>query len=112
MRIPFQYTSPLYDSAEFQVANGTTDYDVASNQTNTFGGADSSVGKPVYFISLRSDQTVTVKLNSTSNDAITITSTSSPLELDEVIEVSNIYITNNSGSAANIRLLLAKPVER
>ncbi len=111
MRTPFEFTSPYYNNAEFTVANATTNYDVASNQTNLFGGSTSVVAKP-YFIRIITDQTITVKLNSTSNDAITITSSMSPLVLDEVIEVRNIYITNNSGATANVKILTAKPIEK
>lgn len=109
MRVPYSYTSPYYDNAEFAVANATTDYDVASNQANLFGGTTSDVGTAVYFCRIITDQTVTVKFNSTSNDSITITSSMSPLVLDETIEISNVFITNNSGSNANVKILTAKP---
>ena len=112
MRIPFSYTSPYYDNAEFSVANATTDYDVAANQTNLFGGATSTTGICMYFIRIVTDQTITVKLNSTGDDSITVTSSMSPLVLDEVIEVRNIYITNNPGFTANVKILAAKPVEK
>lgn len=112
MRNPFEYTSRLYDNAEFSVANATADYDVAANQTALFGGTTSNAFKPVYFVRIVTDQTITVKFNSTSNAAVTITSTMSPFLMDEVIEVDNIYITNNSGSAANIKVLAAKPVQK
>ena len=111
MNIPYQSTSPYYNNAEFTVANATTNYNVASNQTNLFGGASSIVSIP-YFIRIMTDQTITVKLNSTDNDAITITSSSSPFVLDETIEVQNIFVTNNSGATANVKVLTAKPIEK
>lgn len=103
------YPSAKYDNAEFVVANATVNYDVASNQTNLFGGASSLVGSAVYYCRIVTDQTVTLRFNSTDNDAITLTSSMSPMLMDNVIEVSNIYITNNSGSNANVKVLTAKP---
>lgn len=111
MKIPFEHTSPYYDNAEFTVSNGTSDYDVASNQTNLFGGASATITVP-YYIRIVTDQTITVKFNSTSDDSITITSSMSPFVVDETIEIRNIYITNNSGSTANVKVLTAKPIEK
>jgi len=104
-----KYPSARYDNAEFAVATGTSDYDVAANQTNLFGGSTSKVGTAVYYCRVITDQTITVKFNSTGNNSITITSSMSPMLMDNVIEVSNIYITNNSGSNANVKVLTAKP---
>jgi hypothetical protein len=36
----------------------------------------------------------------------------SPFVLDEVVEVDNIYVTNNSGSTANVKIFTAKPITR
>lgn len=107
--MPTAYPSARYDNAEFVVANATSDYDVKTNQTNLFGGASSNVGQTAYFVRISTDQTVTLKFNDTGQDAITLTSSMSPFILDNTIEVSNIYITNNSGSNANIKVLTAKP---
>lgn len=112
MRIPFQYTSRHYNNAEFSVANATTNYDVAANQTNLFGGATSMTGKTIYYTRIVTDQTITVRFNSTANNAVTITSSTSPFVMDELIEIDNLFITNNSGSAANIKILTAKPIEK
>ena len=112
MRVPFSFTSRAYDNAEFTVANATTNYNVKTNQANLFGGADSDAGLNVYYVRIVTDQTVTVRFNSTSNDAITITSSQSPFVMDEIIEVENIFITNNSGSTANMRILTAKPTDK
>lgn len=107
----YGYTSPYYDNAEFSVATGTSDYDVKANQSNLFGGDDANIALP-YFVKIVTDQTITVKLNETTNDSITITSSMSPLVLDELIEVKRMYITNNSGNTANIKVLTAKPIEK
>jgi hypothetical protein len=107
--MPTAYPSARYDNAEFVVANTTVNYDVKSNQTNLFGGVSSNVGQVAYFIRISTDQTVTLRFNDTGQDAITLTSSMSPMILDNTIEVSNIYITNNSGSNANVKVLAAKP---
>ena len=107
----YGYTSPYYDNAEFAVATATSDYDVKANQSNLFGGDDSFIALP-YFIKIVTDQTITVKLNEIINDSITITSSNSPFMLDELIEVRKIFITNNSGNTANIKILTAKPIEK
>lgn len=104
----YKYTSPYYDNAEFSVATGTSNYDVKANQ-NLFGDGD--VDLP-YFTRITTDQTITIKLNSTGDDSITITSSMSPFVLDEIIEVRNVYITNNSGNTANVKILTAKPIEK
>ncbi len=107
--MPTAYPSARYDNAEFVVANATVNYDVKTNQTNLFGGASSNVGQVAYFVRSSTDQTVTLKFNDTSEDSITLTSSMSPFVLDNTIEVSNIYITNNSGANANVKVLTAKP---
>ena len=107
MKITTGYTSIYYDNAEFSVSTATTNYNVASNQSNTFGGSTSNAGKPVDYISIGTDETITVKLNSTSNDSITIASSDSPFVLDSIISVTNLFISNASGNTANIKLLLA-----
>ena len=91
----------VYDSAELAVSNGISDYDVATNQSDLWDDVPSPV-----FVSIRTDQTITVKFNSSSNKSITITAADSPFTLDGLLTVSNIYISNNSGSTANIKILL------
>jgi hypothetical protein len=98
--------SRYYESIEFNVSTGQTNYDVASNQA-TFGtifGEGKVVPSPAREMILRTDQTITVKLNSSSNHSITVTAGDSPFSYQG--EVSNVYITNASGSTASIKLLL------
>lgn len=97
---PNWMVNTVYDNAEFTVANGTTDYDVSANEAKAFNNVPLA-----RYVSIRTDVTITVKFNATTNDSITITSSDSPLTLD-VLEVSNIYISNASGSTANIKILL------
>ena len=94
-----------YDNVEFALATASTDYNVKTQQVTSFLNVPHAK-----YVSLRTDQTVTIKLNSASNGAITVTSSDSPFKLvhDEVgLMVDNVFITNNSGSNANIKLFLS-----
>src|SRR3990167_6992494 len=88
-----------YEASSFNVSNNTTDYDVdvqgKAFQNRTWAN----------YVKIWTDQTITVKLNSTGNDAITVTTTDSPFVVDW-LEVNAIYITNASGSTAAIKLLV------
>lgn len=89
----------LYDSAEFTVANGTSNYNVAANQAAAF----SRVTTAQSFV-LRIDQPVTINLNTTSDPAITVQTIDSPFQLTTAL--NNLFITNNSGSTVNVKLIL------
>ena len=89
-----------YDAAEFTVSSGTSNYDVKTNQTALWA----NVSSPGY-INIRTDQTISLRLNSVSNPLITITSTDSPFILQNSLPVTNIFITNSSGSTANVKIL-------
>jgi hypothetical protein len=90
-----------YDAAEFTVSDGTTNYDVDSNQA----GLWNDISSPSYF-NLRTDQTVTVRFNDTSFPAITIASTDSPFIISSGLPITNVYVTNNSGNTANIKIFM------
>jgi len=89
-----------YDNAEFNLATGQSDYDVSAGQSNAFSNVTTA-----RYISIRTDNEITVKCNSASNNSITVTSSDSPLIID-TLEVTNIYITNGSGSTAAIKIFL------
>lgn len=91
----------VYDNASFSVGTGIADYDVATNQSSLWD----NVSAPSY-ISIRTDQTITVKLNAAANASITVTSADSPFILDGLLAVSNIYVTNSSGSTASISVFM------
>lgn len=102
------YSLPYYTNVEFSVTTGQTNYDVLANNA-TFDDQFSAI-LPYFFANkmvLRTDQTITVRVNSTSNHAITVTSTDSPFTLAGV-EIQNIYITNASGNTAAVKILLSK----
>lgn len=102
-----QYALPYYESIEFNLSTGQTDYNVASNQATfleVFGPTKVVQKHPTNLI-IRTNQTITVKFNSASNHAITVTSTDSPLEVSG-LEVQNVFLTNSSGSTAAIKILV------
>lgn len=92
---------PIYDSKSVSIATATTDY----NWKVTGGGFDNSPKSS--FVSIRTDATISVKLNKSTNDAITIASTDSPFEISNIIFVSNLFITNTSGGTAVVQVFNA-----
>ena len=95
--------STVYDSAESSIATGQTNYDIRANFTGSFV----NVGTARACI-IRSDQTITIRFNSTSGAAITLDVSEGKLEITKEMgfEISNIYITNSSGNTAAIKILL------
>ena len=91
-----------YDSMEFTLASGLSDYDVKANVTGAFENL-------TYYttLNIRTDQNITIKFNSTSYRVVTINS-NRPFELDNLMEIHNFYITNTSGSTANIKIIATK----
>ena len=103
MTRPFGEKSHLYDSSEFTAPLNTTNYDVASNNASFCANAKIASGQRACGrIRLVTDQTITIKLNLTTNPAITITSSESPFFIDDVV-INNVFITNTT--ATNIKLL-------
>ena len=90
-----------YDAPEFNVTTATTDYDVATNEADSF----SNVKRCTNMI-IRTTQNISVKLNSTSNGSITVNATDSPYQIPTGFPITNIYISNASGSTATIRLFM------
>ena len=90
----------LYDSVEFTLATGLTNYDLDAQQSAAFSNIPTWTSCVI-----RTDKTITIRLNSTSNPAITINDYESPFHLRTEIEITNIYITNASGDTASIKIL-------
>ena len=94
-----------YDFKAISLATGTTNHDVRSNVAELFDNID--VAKRV---AIETDQTISVRFNNSNYPAITIdvAANQSPFQLPkDFLDVVNIFITNNSGSTANISILLA-----
>lgn len=100
---PHKVEFPLdsaYESIEFNLANGQTDYDLSVQQITAF--ITLGVWTSVF---IRTDKDISIKLNSSSNHTISIREYESPFHLRTEIEITNIYLTNNSGATAAIKLL-------
>lgn len=88
-----------YDSMEFTLANALSDYNVRSNVT----GAFENMGHYTT-INIRSDQNITAKLNASTNRAVTV-ERNKPFELDNLLFITNIFLSNTSGSTANVKII-------
>lgn len=89
-----------YDSVEFNLANGQSDYNLDSQQTEAFKNLD--IWSSVF---VRTNKAISIKLNAATNPSISIREYESPFHLRTEIEISNIFFTNNSGATAAIKLL-------
>jgi len=92
----------LYDSIEFTLATGQSDYDVRANESNAF------VSLKIYTtINIRTTEEITIKFNNSNNSGVTIPRTR-PFELDDLMEITDMFITNNSGSTASIKIIAVR----
>lgn len=99
---PLMVQHPLgadYDSIEFTLASGISDYNVGANQANAFANL-----KYYTTVNIRSDKELTAKFNSASNHSSTI-NRNRAYELDNLIKISNIFLSNASGSTAVIKII-------
>ena len=98
---------PHYENIEFNLTTGQTNYDLDVNQStflSTFGAAN-PITRYHSWVEIRTNNTISVILNSTSNHSITIASTDSPYIISGV-SIYNIFLTNNSGSTAAVKIRL------
>lgn len=91
----------FYDSTEFAVVTATTNYDVKTSQPAT-AFFNVTVSTETW---ISTDQVITLRFNSTTAPAITMTSSESPMKITAG-KINNIFITNNSGSTANVKIKL------
>lgn len=104
MSRPFGEKSTVYDHTAFTVATATTDYDVATNNAGFLSSIKAQNGTAACGkIRLVTDQTITVKFNSTSADGIVVTSSESPFVVEDLV-IRNLFITNTSGNTANVKI--------
>ncbi len=100
-----QQVEQYYENVEINVASGggaqqlsalgTTFQSKLNNTNNSTENATSVV--------IRTNQTISVAINKSTNDLITISATDSPYEISG-IKIIDMWITNNSGSTAAVRL--------
>ena len=95
-RIPIDY-----ESKEFSVSGGTTDYNFKTQQSAF--ATEPIVDQAV----IRSDKEITVKMNNTSNDSTTVKA-----EIDSEFneQISNIYITYSAGATISANIKIRTPI--
>lgn len=94
----------VYDAVSTTVATGQTNRDMAANNATLFANVTEA-----NYCSITTDQTITVRFNSTSMPWIVITSSESPKKWtrwEQGLKISNIYVTNASWSTANMKIEL------
>ena len=104
-------TNQYYENIEFNLTTGQTDYNLDSNQTSfltSFGVGDGfPVGEYASYLQIRTNQTISVRINSVSNHSITIASTDSPFTVQGV-QIRNLFLSNSSGSTAAVKIFLTQ----
>jgi hypothetical protein len=102
---PIKTAPQLYDTydfvASFAVADATTNYNLKTQQATSFLNVPNA-----WLAVIWTDQDITVRLNSVDNPAIAIGMADSPFEFRDIFKITNIFITNASGSTANIKVML------
>lgn len=89
-----------YESIEFTLTNGQTDYDLDANQATY---KEVITGEANY-VEIYSTETISIKFNATANHAITIEADT--LRVFDRQIFKNIYLTNSSGSNSTVRLYI------
>jgi len=109
-----RYTSPYYDSANFTLANGTTYWDFKEQVPNILGTDRSSLGSVCFYLRIVTDQTLQLWINGTAKTGsrIILPAAETPFVLDEIVEISNLYFANDSGSSATVKLILGKGIAK
>ena len=91
-----------YDWKEFILNDGTTDYDVSANQSALFSNLNLAKNVVLFH-----DKEIGLKWNSTLMPKITLKISMSPFQSpSRFLDVSNIYLSNSSGAAATIKILM------
>ena len=100
MRDP-KFNAKVYDCASIAVTTATTNGDMKTASAGTLFANVSNAN----YVRIVTDQTISIRFNTTSMPAVVMTATQSPLVFDQ-LNVGNIFITNTSGSIANLRIEL------
>lgn len=99
-------TRAAYESIEFTLNDGQSNYNLATNQATFLGRYFGINDQPLPTqIRITTNQTISIKLNTTSDHSITITSTDVPYYIKGV-QIKNVFLSNSSGSNATVRILL------
>jgi len=89
MRDP-KFNSFTYNAVSTTVATGQTNRDIRANEAELRKDLD-----PANVMIISTDQTITLRLNSSTSGAIVMTATESPKRF-EYAKIKNLYVTNAS----------------
>lgn len=90
-----------YDFVEFTLNNGQTNYDVKANQTSLWNNVALAQSCVIW-----TTQDITCRLNNTDFPALKIDADESPAEFKKILNISNLYLSNASGSNSTVRIML------
>ena len=102
-----ELNSIQYDAKKFTLEDGQTNYDVKANVAELFDNI-----KVARRVVIKSDQTLTFRFNNvnlpTFEMVVSQNKNESPFQMPEnFMSIVNIFVTNASGSTANIEIILA-----
>lgn len=101
----YQQVEQYYENVEINVLTATVNSQLSTlgssfqSKLNVTGNSTENATSVV----IRTNNTISVRLNNVANDAITITSSDSPYEISG-IKITDMFISNASGSTAAVRL--------
>ena len=93
--------SDSYDWVSFTLNTGTTDYDLKANQSALWNNLKNARG-----IVIISDQPIGVKINNAAFPRIAIVVAQMPWEFLGYKIIKDAFLTNTSGTNANVEVLL------
>lgn len=94
----------VYDAVSTTVATGQTNRDMKANNPTLFANVTTAT-----YCSITTDQTITIRFNDTTMPGFVMTSSESPKKwsrAEQGLKITNIYVTNASGSTANMKIEL------
>lgn len=92
-------TSNLYESIEFTLNTGQTDYNLDTQQSTYKANIAEA-----HYVEIYTSETIKIKFNDTNNHAITVLADTMRVFDRQVF--NNIFLTNSSGSNSSVYLYI------
>ncbi len=93
-----------YDYKSFQLADGQSDYDVKANIVELFDNVNVAKRVVIY-----TDKDISFKFNSVLFSVVPLLRRYQPYQSPkDFLDVTNIFLTNNSGATATIKIWLVQ----
>lgn len=90
-----------YDFAEFSLSSGVSNYDVKANQANLFNNVQIAKTCIIW-----TTENITCRFNNTTFPALKIDTIDSPAEITKKLDITNLFLTNSSGSTSTVKIWL------